>query len=70
MSKRYYSAIFFPIFPGKSVWNAMISLFLKYPEPIFTSFIEEIFKCHFDHLTLIKSERPGSRRVADTITLA
>lgn len=40
MSKRYYSAIFFEILPGKSVWSAMSSFYMKYPTNIFTSFIE------------------------------
>lgn len=63
MAKRYYPAIYFEVTPGISVWNCMSSYYIKSPNINFTHFVEEIFKCHYDQLALLKSQSISSRKI-------
>lgn len=70
MAKRYYPAVFFQISQGVSVWSAVTNYYLKNPRSIFLSFIEEIFKCHFDQISLMKSQVSIPRKISETINKA
>jgi|JI10StandDraft_1071094.scaffolds.fasta_scaffold280889_1 hypothetical protein len=48
----------------------MGNYYLKNPHPIYLDFIEELFKCHFDQVSLIKVQSSVSRKISDTIAKA
>lgn len=64
MAKRYYSSIFYEMESNLSIWNVITDFYVENTLPTFTTFLEEIFKCHFDQLTLIKSQKLSSRKIA------
>ena len=61
MSRKYYSALFFQVDKYKCVWNYMSDFYIQYPSIIFTNFVEEVFKCHFDQLTLLKNQQQNRK---------
>ena len=56
MCKRYYSALFYEIDKYKSVWSYISGFYLEHPSPLFTNFVEQVVKCHFDQMTLLKTQ--------------
>ena len=70
MAKRYYPAIFFDINPEQSVWSCVSELYMKNITHSFTNFVEQIFKCHFDNVTLLKSKVLNSRKTTEAVNKA
>ena len=56
MCKRYYPALFYEIDQYKSVWSYISNFYLQHPSTLFTNFLEEVVKCHFDQITLLKTQ--------------
>jgi hypothetical protein len=48
----------------------MKNYYLKNSHPAYLSFVEEIFKCHFDQVSLLKAQNTISRKMTDTILKA
>ena len=64
LTKHYYSSIFYEVVADESIWKVCEKNFGKKYLRHFGSFIEEIFKSHFDQLALFKNNSFSTSRVA------
>ena len=46
----------------------MSTYYLKNPNPIYLSFVEEVFKCYFDQISQMKTQPSLPRKIMEAIT--